>query len=109
MTGRVRLLEVMVAHGAAIDVPFLQEKGGFKSKLVVPTDSTALLMICANIASAERASAEGSCPRDVLDSIYESAECAMQLVRLGADPARRLNVSNSSDTAVWNHRHRASF
>jgi MYND finger len=96
-------LETMVALGAAIDLPFLHGRAGVP--IVAPADATALVMACATIATAEAdhpvlEMSRRSCARipGVKEQIDGTVECALQLVRLGADPLRRLNVGNASES-----------
>lgn len=104
LEGDVRLLETIVALGAAVDMPFLDRPG---IPVVAPADASALVMACASVATAEadhpvlemsRRACEGI--PGARERIDGTVECAMQLVRLGADPLRRLNVANVPDTSA---------
>jgi hypothetical protein len=51
LNGVVRCMEQAVAHGAAIDYPFLnEEQCGGEAAVVAPTDTTALVLLCATLA-----------------------------------------------------------
>jgi hypothetical protein len=99
LRGDVRLMEAMVALGAAIDRPFalLPGRSGDATKVTVPPDASALLMACVVLAIANShgvtlAAAKRAAPAYPPDQLDRMAECAMQLVRLGADLTVRLNV-----------------
>jgi hypothetical protein len=51
VNGDIRLMEALVAQGAAIDLPsFKDERTDTKTAVVAPTDATALVVACVNIA-----------------------------------------------------------
>jgi MYND finger len=103
LSGDVRLLEAVVALGAALDWPFVINSGRVgrddisDSAVVLPSDASTLVMACVTLAIAdstapcfdELTQASPKYPEKTLDTIEE---CAMQLVRLGADPTRKLHV-----------------
>jgi hypothetical protein len=99
VNGDIRLMEALVALGVAIDLPFLKdERTDFKTAVVAPTDATGLVMACVNIAMNDL-----DLPRRIdwpksEQKTQQTAACAMQLVRLGADPTRSLHLCNASET-----------
>jgi hypothetical protein len=94
LAGDMRFLEALVARGAALDAPFLPVRA------VVPSDATGLLMVCVNLASAERNRPLRAYTKTTREELDRSTECAMQLVRLGAELARKLNLGNAPRTLV---------
>jgi MYND finger len=105
LTGDVRLMEALVAHGAAVDFPFLKQTQDFKPAIVAPTDATALVVVCVRLATADLdgpagVRARAILSREKLNELDRSTECAMQLVRLGADPTRTFNLRNAPDTPI---------
>jgi MYND finger len=101
LVGDVRLMEALVAAGAAIDYPFLEGRGphGVDFSVVAPTDATALVVACATLALVAELGRSGSPPpRAAQEQKEQMAECAMQLVRLGADMNRKINWNNAPET-----------
>jgi hypothetical protein len=101
LVGDIRFVEAMVARGAGLDAPFLRERGDFKpAEIVAPSDATPLLMTIAHIAMAELNHPILVTGRDLYHDLARrqlslSTECAMQLVRLGADLTRKVTLSNA--------------
>jgi MYND finger len=109
LVGDVRLMEALVAAGAAIDYPFLEERGahGLNFSVVAPTDATALVVACTTLALAAELGSRGGTPppRAAQKQKEQMAECAMQLIRLGADTNRTINWNNAPETATsWGYR-----
>jgi MYND finger len=99
--GDLRVMEYMCALGAPIDYPFrlFREPGALSSgqTITLPREASALVMSCVILAIADStcdrwAYARIKVPREP-DALNRIAECAMQLVRLGADVQRTLNLS----------------
>ena len=94
--GDIRLMEAMVAHGAGIDKPVHMGQPEW-----APSDATPLLVVCVDIAGhdAEHTEYDGNPTDEFLrmlgNEIDKGTACAMQLVRLGADLTRTLNLRNS--------------
>jgi MYND finger len=97
VSGDIRLMEAVVARGAAIEYPFLDDP---RMEAVAPTDATALVMACVMIAlnDLDVPSYVEDSPEAAEDETRRTLECAMQLVRLGADPTRRLRLCHAAET-----------
>jgi MYND finger len=99
--GDMRLMEALVAHGAGIDVPVPVGRSPFEPLQWAPPDATPLLVVCFDIAAhdADHIEYEGNPTEAFLqmqgNEVDKGTECAMQLVRLGADLTRTLNLHNS--------------
>jgi hypothetical protein len=104
LTGDVRLMEAIVAMGAAIEYPFVAGNPGrigqndvSHGAVVLPSDASTLVMACVVLAIADSTAPNFVGPKLIAPSYKEETldrieECAMQLVRLGADPTRKLHV-----------------
>jgi hypothetical protein len=74
------------------------------SSISSPADATPPVMVCADIAgdAAEHTEYPGSpkeaFPQMLSNEIDKGTECAIQLMRLGAEPNRTLHVGNGPDT-----------
>jgi len=98
--GDVRLLEKVVALGAAIDFPPppppQQENDNFTTghlQGVAPPSCSALLLACASlIMNSELVADKLKAP----EALNGNLECAVQLVRLGADCRLKLSIPESS-------------
>jgi MYND finger len=104
LQGDIRYVEAAAALGASLDRPFRKARGdGFGAthdKIVVPASASVLLMACATLAIADSnnpawAYAKMSAPRNP-KTLRGIEECAMQLVRLGADLTRTLKLGGST-------------
>lgn len=83
-TGDIHVLEQVVAFGAAIDFPVLDvecEEGIFAA----PPGCSALLLVCATLAMYGQLGTGLPLPRKQRDALNKSLECAIALVRLGAN------------------------
>jgi hypothetical protein len=101
LVGDVHLMEATAAAGAAIDHPFLWgdgASGNLKFPIVAPADATALVMACAILALEKRGRTHPWLSPQEQEALDWLAECAMQLVHLGADPTKSLSWSNAPDT-----------
>jgi hypothetical protein len=98
LDGDVRAMEALVAHGAAIDFPFLNEEQCANSKheipVVAPTDATDLVIICAYFAIFGSLGRHSS--PQLKGDLRGKLECAIQLVKLGTDCQRKLNLPTST-------------
>ena len=106
LEGDIRLVEGIVAIGAALDFPVL---AGFhpnmpRGTLVhgvpvqrAPDGATALLLVCLNFAMYSSLSSIQllSFPPAILGASYKIAECAAYLVELGADTSVRLSLPSN--------------
>jgi MYND finger len=96
MIGDVRLMEVLVARGAAIDKPVPLNLFDW-----TPRDATPLLVVCLDVVGhdAEHTEYPGNPTEEFLrmlgNAVDRKTECAMQLVRLGAVLTRTLNLRTS--------------
>jgi MYND finger len=96
LEGDVRLMEAMVAKGAAIDYHFLRGPNFLEFPMVAPTDATALVAVCARLAAVALVRRVRPLPSQ--PAIDRSAECAMLLVHLGADATKTLDWTKAPDT-----------
>jgi MYND finger len=104
LRGDAQLMEVLVALGVAIDFSFEEFQGVVTDNIDgtrVPSEATVLLVICATLAIAD-SSNDPTCayaklflPPKTTEELDRMGECAMQLVRLGADPTRKLHAIGS--------------
>jgi MYND finger len=100
--GDVRCMEETVALGAAIDGQFYgasdyPESTGTPNSVALPPRASALIMACVALAMAEATGpawvdARRRTPLKTPGQIDSIAECAMLMVRLGADPKRTLHL-----------------
>jgi MYND finger len=102
LNGDARLMEMFVSLGSAIDFPFRKVEGvdPTATTLAVPHTASALVMVCMLIAIHDSTNPAWTLvrmagPQDPA-KFERLTECAMQLVRLGADPNRRLELFNMS-------------
>jgi hypothetical protein len=99
--GDIRLMEALVAHGAGIDKPVPVGRFPGEPLRWAPTNATPLLVVCVDIAAhdAENTEYDGNPTEEFLrmlgNEVDKATECAMQLVRLGADLTRTLNLGKS--------------
>jgi len=101
LEGGIRFMEQIVAAGAAIDYPFLKSSQ-CGQPIVAPTDSTALVMICAGLALYGKLDCKtfrSMMPNEVCRQLQGQLDCAVQLVSLGADVSTKLRLPRSSDSA----------
>eukprot|EP00545_Synedropsis_sp_CCMP1620_P000516 CAMPEP_0119003394 /NCGR_PEP_ID=MMETSP1176-20130426/533_1 /TAXON_ID=265551 /ORGANISM="Synedropsis recta cf, Strain CCMP1620" /LENGTH=560 /DNA_ID=CAMNT_0006954993 /DNA_START=208 /DNA_END=1887 /DNA_ORIENTATION=+ len=98
LAGDVRLMEAIVAHGAAIDFPFLDHT----PEIVAPTSWTALVPLCGTIAMyGQLGRAAGPQPTELKRVLDGQLDCAVRLVQLGANCDAVLTVpSNASAEQV---------
>mmetsp|Transcript_23170 Transcript_23170/g.33226 ORF Transcript_23170/g.33226 Transcript_23170/m.33226 type:complete len:555 (-) Transcript_23170:286-1950(-) len=101
LEGDIRFMEQIVAAGAAIDYPFLKSSQ-CGQPIVAPTDSTALVMICAVLALYGKL--DSKIFKDFMSNelrrvLQGQLDCAVQLVWLGADVNTKLRLPSSSDCA----------
>lgn len=95
--GDIRVVEALVAHGAAIDHGFMSSP-----PVVVPTTNTALSLLCACLAVAGSAEGameefpEGAMRQRMREETAGHLECAKQLIRLGADTSARFQLPPST-------------
>jgi hypothetical protein len=104
VTGDVSLMEEVVAHGAAVDLPVTDKNASGVPPLPAPPGSTALLLACAMLAMLGKQQRIDSNDRrvmatEVIGHFDLICECAIQLVYLGANcqvklqiPAQRRNT-----------------
>jgi hypothetical protein len=99
LRGDVAFLEEMVAFGAAIDFPVGEDSARGIPPCRAPIGATSLVLICANLANSF---GTGMYPpvliemhRKVLDG---QLECAIRLVKLGADFNRKFEARNMLST-----------
>jgi hypothetical protein len=98
LSGDIRCMEALIAHGASIDHPFLNEKQcGGEIPIVAPTDATVLVLLCATYA------VNASLKMDYIfnANLTESWKCAIQLVKLGADCEKKLNIPRHPGHAIF--------
>mmetsp|Transcript_23173 Transcript_23173/g.33234 ORF Transcript_23173/g.33234 Transcript_23173/m.33234 type:complete len:565 (-) Transcript_23173:257-1951(-) len=101
LEGDIRFMEQIVAAGAAIDYPFLKSSQ-CGQPIVAPTDSTALVMICAVLALYGKL--DSKIFKDFMSNelrrvLQGQLDCAVQLVWLGADVNTKLRLPSSSDSS----------
>lgn len=101
LTGDLVGMEAFVARGAALDAPFLNlpVPRSYNCPCHVPPSASALLMICVMIADLTRS--EDHSLQSQADFLDRLTECAMQLVRLGADLGRRLTFTNERCSQIF--------
>jgi hypothetical protein len=107
MNGDVRLLEDLVASGVALDYPVLDYCSSYDSDFPdaepAPKGSTALVLCCAHLAMETWLTKRGHRPRRISDDeeIDEQTsmmvECAILLVKLGADFHRKFILDPPSE------------
>jgi hypothetical protein len=104
ISGDVRTMEALVAMGSALDFPMLDHYEDFQPEIVAPTDATALVMVCATLATVDRdeplfaGDPVRPFPTSMEEDLSRITECAMQLVRLGANLHATLNMSMAPET-----------
>jgi MYND finger len=104
ISGDVRTMEALVAMGSALDFPMLDHYEDFQPEIVAPTDATALVMVCATLATVDRdeplfpGDPVRPFPKSLEEDLARITECAMQLVRLGANLHATLNMSMAPET-----------
>lgn len=97
--GDIRLMELLVARGAALEHPPLrvrQSTTQHETKESLPPGCTALLLGCAIIATNSLHSTPGSISQEFHDKFMGLMNCVSQLVRLGADCSATLHIPASS-------------
>jgi hypothetical protein len=111
LVGDMPLMEAMVARGTAIEFPFAdavdaEDDSSIIPPVMAPADATALVVACANLALAEFDHPALRRARRTMPHLRKKGQldrstgCAMQLVRLGADPSRTFNVNKAEDTRL---------
>jgi hypothetical protein len=110
--GDVTLMEEVVALGAALDFPVWDENASGIPPSPAPPGSTALLLACTMLAMMERGNPNVrrrgmDMTAEVYDTIDRICECAIRLVRLGANcqvkleiPAQTLNAPVNPNNPV---------
>jgi MYND finger len=107
LSGDLRLMEFMVAFGAALDDSFKMFRGVVtrRKSIIIPCEASALLMACVILAIADSTGDRWAYARRIVSRSPETldriAECAMQLVRLGADVSRTLDLSDPPYEGVF--------
>ena len=95
LQGDVRIFEDVVALGAAVDYPVLVESMNDPNQsdetMPAPQGTTALVMCCATLAVYGELGSTEVLPEDLKRILDGSLECAILLVRLGADCQKKLN------------------
>eukprot|EP00814_Leptocylindrus_danicus_P019389 CAMPEP_0116010476 /NCGR_PEP_ID=MMETSP0321-20121206/4022_1 /TAXON_ID=163516 /ORGANISM="Leptocylindrus danicus var. danicus, Strain B650" /LENGTH=575 /DNA_ID=CAMNT_0003479579 /DNA_START=38 /DNA_END=1766 /DNA_ORIENTATION=+ len=109
--GDVQNLEIAIKYGAALDFPFFSQKwldqvyrsGGKERfgylKEVVPSDNTALLLVCALLCQTQ-VNLETKLivmNEDLRETVENLVECAEVLIMLGADVKRKLRLHPRND------------
>jgi hypothetical protein len=92
MNGDVRLLEDLVASGVALDYPVLNYSSydsDFPDAELAPKGSTALVLCCAYLAMETWLTKRGHRPKEQDEQTSIMVECAILLVKLGADFHRK--------------------
>lgn len=100
--GDIRLLEQVVAFGAAIDYPVKESDGAFSGESA-PLGATALVLALACIAmisSAPGFATRGMMTPQLNKVLQGNLECAIQLVKLGANCNAKLIIPASSNTTI---------
>jgi hypothetical protein len=117
MNGDVRLLEDLVAHGVALDYPVLNSSTYHNSPnaQAAPKGSTALVLCCATLSMEARLATRGKRPRISGDEQQERegtvsgmVECAILLVKLGADFRRKFILDPPSKVSVLSQWYRSA-
>mmetsp|Transcript_14133 Transcript_14133/g.20879 ORF Transcript_14133/g.20879 Transcript_14133/m.20879 type:complete len:581 (-) Transcript_14133:644-2386(-) len=115
ISGDVRFFDKIVALGAAIDYPPMAlEANGVAEQMkqqqrqggeLAPPTCTALILVCASLAMyGVMGNAPGLVNKQMKETLNGNLECAIQLVRLGADCQAKLILPSSSRgvaTSMW--------
>jgi hypothetical protein len=107
--GDVTLIEEVVALGAALDFPVLDENAPDVPPSPAPPGSTALLLACASLAMYgdkmhRFPNMRRMMPAGLLDSIDAGCECAIRLVYLGANCQVKLQIpAENPNSPVHDH------
>jgi hypothetical protein len=102
MIGDVRLMEVLVASGAALDYPVLNSsESALPGAEPAPKVSTALVLCCAHLAMETWFAKKGQMPsmcreEERAERTIRMVECAIILVKLGADFRRKFILDSPS-------------
>jgi hypothetical protein len=100
MCGDVRLVEDLVASGCALDFPVLNHSANFlfPDAEPAPKGSTALVLCCAHLAMVTWLAKRGHPAISSDEQTSKMVECAISLVKLGADFHRKF-ISNPPSEA----------
>lgn len=106
--GDLPLLEFMVGLGASVDYTFhekFRDPDLCRQSIFIPQNASALLMACVILAIADSTCDRWANARRIVPhapgTLDRIVECAMQLVRLGADVNRKLNVRDPPYEGVF--------
>lgn len=100
LQGDVRLMEELVALGAALDFPVFQDDADTSTN-PAPAGSTALSLGCAILAKyGEFRNACGIIPPGIEQQLDGISECCTRLVMLGVNFNKRLKLPKLKDNAV---------
>ena len=108
LSGDINTIERVIAYGASLDYELIPEEAlaghccFSKPTTILPTNNTALVLLCANLVSTKLQINNSKCPlepfaRNLYHDILRQLEvCAVQFIMLGADVDRKLHLCRPS-------------